>query len=99
MIDLLHVQVSKSSLVVLLVCLYGTWQHCVDSFDAVLLDCTSIHRHHIASRFGLSSIPLLYMIRVSTRSPKCWHGSSTLFCLSLFKIRMQPVDAEELPVA
>mmetsp|Transcript_11839 Transcript_11839/g.21532 ORF Transcript_11839/g.21532 Transcript_11839/m.21532 type:complete len:113 (+) Transcript_11839:354-692(+) len=74
MIELLKVEVSKSFPVVVAAWLDGNWQRCVDSFDAVLLDC-SIHRHYIASHFGLSSTLF------PSTSPKCWHGSSTLFCL------------------
>jgi hypothetical protein len=52
MIELLKVEVSKSSPVVV-AWLDGNWQHCVDSFDVVILDY-SIHRHQIARCFGLS---------------------------------------------
>jgi hypothetical protein len=39
MIELLKVEVSKSFPVVVAAWLDGNWQRCVDSFDAVLLDC------------------------------------------------------------
>jgi hypothetical protein len=52
MIELLKVEVSKSSPVVV-AWLDGNWQHCIDSFNAVILDY-SIHRHHITRSFGLS---------------------------------------------
>jgi hypothetical protein len=43
MIELLKVEVSKSSLVVVAAWLDSNWQQCVDSFDAVLLDDCSSH--------------------------------------------------------
>jgi hypothetical protein len=43
MIELLKVEVSKSFPVVVAAWLDSNWQHCVDSFDAVLLDDCSSH--------------------------------------------------------